>query len=159
MRERFRQQPIAVNNNTGALRMRQTSGRIITILSARQYFIHFGARRDCARRKFFDRGYPPSRPRPRPPSSSPALLLVPRSIRLMTLLLSFLGHRKSITRRRVEYGVRKLAPRRTSVSEVVRQGGTKSRVAFFTRVPAPPVGAVKRQALVALTIANIILSF
>lgn len=68
------------------------------------------------------------------------------------------GARKSITRRRVEHGVRKLAPRRTSVSEVVRQGGTKSRVAFFTRVQ-PSVGVVKRRALVALTIANIILSF
>ena len=41
--------------------------------------------------------------------------------------------------------------------EVVRQDGTKSRVGFFTR--GEPTGVVKRQALVPLTIANIILSF
>jgi len=101
---------------------------------------------EAARRKFFDRRRLP-----------PPLCLY---LDLSTLWPCYFPSwaRKSITRRRVEYGVRKLAPRRTSVSEVVRQGGTKSRVAFFTRVQ-PPVGVVKQQALVALTIANIILSF
>lgn len=88
---------------------------------------------ETARRKFFDRRGLPRHLRRRPsaftsiyPPYDPATFL--------------LRARKSITRRRVEYGVRKLAPRRTSVSEVVRQGGTKSRVAFFTRVQPPGGG-------------------
>lgn len=151
---------MAVNNNTRHPKdERRTSGRIITILSARQYFIHFGARKLLAA-KFFDRY-----PSPPPPSLPPLPLLLPPPPPCLSIYppyepATFLpGVRKSITRRlAVEYGVRKLAPRRTSVSEVVRQGGTKSRVAFFTRVQLP-VGVVKRRALVALTIANIILSF
>lgn len=116
--------------------------RTITILFACQYFSYFG------KRKLYDTN---------------ALIadigVVPSSIYPPYDPVTFLPQdRKSITRRRVEYDVRKLAPRRTSVSEVVRQGSTKSRVAFFTRVQ-PPVGVVKRQTLVALTIANIILSF
>lgn len=155
---------MAVNNNSRHPKNeRRTSGRIITILSARQYFIHFGARKLLAA-KFFDRYPPPPPPSLLPPPPSAAAVAVPPppclSIYPPYEAATFLpGVRKSITRRlAVEYGVRKLAPRRTSVSEVVRQGGTKSRVAFFTRVQLP-VGVVKRRALVALTIANIILSF
>lgn len=145
----FPASPMTVNNNAGTLKMRQTSERIITILSASILYPFWY--RETARRKFFDRkGLPP----PSPPPLCPFTSIYPPYDPATFLL----GARKSITRRRVEYGVRKLAPRRTSVSEVVRQGGTKSRVAFFTRVQ-PPVGVVKRQALVALTIANIILSF
>ena len=138
---------MAVNNNAAMVKIRQTSKQIIIHII--QYFIHFDTRK-LPRRKFFERiggSY-----RHRHPSTFTSIY---PPYDPATFLL---GARKSITRRRVEYGVRKLAPRRTSVSEVVRQGGTKSRVAFFTRVQ-PPVGVVKRQALVALTIANIILSF
>lgn len=140
---------MAVNNNASIPKTRETSERIITILLVSILYPFWYA--ETVRRKFFDRrgvtvttAAAPSAFTSIYPPYDPATFL--------------LGARKSITRRRVEYGVRKLAPRRTSVSEVVRQGGTKSRVAFFTRVQ-PPVGVVKRQALVALTIANIILSF
>lgn len=64
---------------------------------------------------------------------------------------------KSITRRRLEHGVRKLANERER--EVVRQDGTKSRGSAASLRGVSRAGVVKRQALVALTIANIILSF